>query len=87
MTQEELNKILSIQAIAGDVFYSHLGDINMSEDSKEKVEILFALTHSIAIKRIKENVASQLELPGNLNKILKELDALKEETKRDLGKK
>ena len=56
----------------------------MPEDSKEQVEFLFAMTNSIALKRIKENVARELKFPENVNQIFKCLDDLKEEIKKKI---
>ena len=55
----------------------------MPEDSKEQVEFLFAMTNSIALKNLKNNVARKLKFPENVNQIFKDLDALKEEIKKD----
>lgn len=83
MTQEELDKILAIHAKQGATFYSHLEGIDMPEDSKEKVDTLFTIVHSIALKELKENVARELEFPETVNQIFKELDELKEEIEKD----
>lgn len=83
MTKEELDKILEIHAIAGATFFSTLEDIDMPEDSKKKVDLLFTMTHSLALKELKNNVASELDFPEKVSQIIEELDGLEEEIKKD----
>ena len=83
MTQEELDKILKIHAIAGSTFFSILEDIDMPEDCKAKVDLLFTMTNSLALKELKNNFASELDFPEKVNQIIEELDGLEEEIQKD----
>lgn len=81
MTQEELNTILAIKATQETAFNSLLKEIDIPEESKTKIKILFTITQGFAMQLLKNDVASDLEFPETVNQLLKNLDTIQEEAK------
>lgn len=81
MKQEELNTILAINATQETAFNSLLKEIDMPEESKNKIKILFTITQGFAMQLLKNDVASDLEFPETVNQLLKNLDTIQEESK------